>query len=182
MPNLYPADQAMQVAVAIAEAIGDVCERVAIAGSLRRGRPRVHDVDLVVISKQAVVPKKAPTLLDRTEQVPAIHVRLQELSDQNKICALRLAEKICRFDAVRSQIPVDIYLADEITWPTLFLIRTGSKAHNIKLCQHARRLGWKLHANGSGLERPDGSFAIVRTEEAIFRHLNLAYKRPEERG
>lgn len=181
MPDLYPAHTAMQVALAIVEAIGDVCERVAIAGSLRRGRARVHDIDLVVISKKVIVPKKKPTLLDRTEEVPAIHVRLQELSDQNKICALRLAEKICTFSAVRSQIKVDLYLADPQTWPTLLLIRTGSKNHNIRLCQHAKRIGWKLHAGGEGLERPDGSFAQVETEEDIFHHLALPYKRPEER-
>jgi len=182
MPDLYPAAKARAVAKAIALAIDDVCDRVAIAGSLRRGRARVHDIDLVVISKKVVVPKKRPTLLDRTEKVPAIHVRLQELSDQNKLCALRLSEKICRFDAVKSQIPVDIYLADEQTWPTLLLIRTGSKQHNIRLCQHARRLGWILHADGSGLEKPDGSFAQVETEEDIFHHLALPYKKPEERG
>jgi len=90
---------------------------------------------------------------------------------------------------MRCQLPgilIDVYIAAPTTWATLLLIRTGSKAHNIRLCSRARDRGMKLHADGSGLFRlADCEDTEVRvagdTEESIFAALGLPYYRPEER-
>jgi DNA polymerase/3'-5' exonuclease PolX len=74
----------------------------------------------------------------------------------------------------------------------LLLIRTGSKEHNIKLCQQAKRRGMKLHADGSGLEKMlagqgheiDNSTTSripCPTEQSIFEALGLVYAEPWER-
>ena len=39
----------------------------------------------------------------------------------------------------------------------------------------------RLKTNGQGLETKDGDLIEVKSEEEIFRHLNLEYKRPEDR-
>ncbi|MGH8136491.1 MAG: hypothetical protein ACRER4_09085, partial [Steroidobacteraceae bacterium] len=79
-------------------------------------------------------------------------------------------------------IQVDVYLADEHTFPTLLLIRTGSKEHNILLCMRAQELGLHLNANGHGLtDRASGQPLSVLSESDLFRHLKMPYKEPWER-
>jgi DNA polymerase/3'-5' exonuclease PolX len=81
---------------------------------------------------------------------------------------------------------VDIYIADERTWPTLVLIRTGSRDHNIKLCNEARKKGMVLHADGSGIGHilPDGTETKIipfKGEAHIFELLGLPYVEPRKR-
>lgn len=91
-------------------------------------------------------------------------------------------------------IDLDIYVATPETWATLLLIRTGSAAHNIRLCSRAKNMGMKLHADGSGLfsirekvnfygavERRDEELLASNSEEEIFKALGLPYEEPERR-
>ena len=83
-------------------------------------------------------------------------------------------------------VSVDFYVADEKTWPTLLLIRTGSKAHNVAMCKLARQKGMVLHADGRGLSRLtdcEGTEHLVpcHNEHDIFSALGIPYKAPWER-
>lgn len=93
-------------------------------------------------------------------------------------------------------IQIDVYFATAASWATMLLIRTGSAAHNIWLCQRAAAMGLKLHASGRGIEVIDPSRlpASIRdtaaatagwlpcdTEEQIFAHLQLPYRPPHSR-
>jgi DNA polymerase (family 10) len=79
------------------------------------------------------------------------------------------------------QYPVDIYFADENTWATLLLIRTGSAANNIRLCSKAKNMGWHLHADGAGLFNQFGKRMAGDTEASIYEALGLPYQTPAER-
>ena len=87
----------------------------------------------------------------------------------------------CKYKGVQ----VDIYIADETTWPTLVLIRTGSKEFNRMLCARAKQQGKILHADGSGIERVAGcdreERIIPETEVDIFHLLGLQYIHPRKR-
>ncbi|GAH55034.1 unnamed protein product, partial [marine sediment metagenome] len=78
-------------------------------------------------------------------------------------------------------IQVDVYIADEETWATLLLIRTGSAENNVRLCTVARDKGWRLKANGDGLINEAGERIAGDSEESIFEALGLAYQPPERR-
>ena len=181
----YPHRQAMRVAMAIADELRPACERIEIAGSLRRRRPFVHDIDLVVIPRVVRVPGPQGGLFDGHDMIDqrVIDLRLQEHQSEGRLTDLHLADKIIKFTAASSGIPVDIYLAKESTWGTLLLIRTGSKEHNIELAQRTRRRGFILKADGTGLidlrsGKPAGAF---RDENNLFRFLGLSYIPPEDR-
>jgi len=140
---------------------------ILVVGSIRREKPIVRDLDIVLIpSNQG-----------------ALAVALNNLGEKMK-GGQKMVQR--RYKGVQ----VDIYIADEKTWPTLVLIRTGSKEHNIKLCARARGLDMKLHADGSGIEyqeaREGGEgqwHRIAPTSEAdIFRILGLQYIDPRKRG
>lgn len=139
------------------------CDRIEIAGSIRRKKPFVHDIDMVCI------PSNQGQFIYALQQLGRIKMGGQKL--------------------IRCEMPeivLDIYMATPETWATLLLIRTGSARHNIMLCTKAREMGMKLHADGSGLftftDCEGGeSRTAGDTEESIFMALDMKYKPPEQR-
>jgi len=162
-------DRALQAARALLVLIGPACERVEIAGSLRRKRPSVHDIDVVCIPKYNEV---QVDLFGGTEKVSQVDIALKDLvTGGDKI-------KHGSIDG----IPFDLYVASEETWATLLLIRTGSRERNILLTTKAQRLGYILRADGTGvMELGTGKRIAYESEEAIFWSLGLKYVPPEKR-
>lgn len=161
--TMYPWDVAESAAGQLLGKLTGTIERAEIVGSIRRIRPHVHDIDLVV----------TPT--DVNQFGMAIH----KLADDRLV---DFGAKIIRFRY--ESIPVDVYLADNRTWATLVLIRTGSRQHNIKLCHLARTLGMRLKADGSGLFSGlfgDGQWVAGKMEEEIFEALGLTWIPPCQR-
>jgi DNA polymerase (family 10) len=163
---------AQEIANQIIEELKPYCDRIEVAGSIRRKKSIVGDIDIVLIpSNQGQV--------------------LFQLAQFGK---LKLSgPKIIRVTmGFTKGIDLDCYIATPETWATILLIRTGSKEHNIRMCMRAANMGMKLHADGSGLFRkvetemePGVMEREERiagdTEESIFEALGLPYKRPEER-
>lgn len=139
-------------------------ERIEIAGSLRRHKRLVHDIDLVAIPRELM-----PFFAKATDLIrggPAASKRVT---------------------GTYRDVPVDLYLATPETWATLLLVRTGSKDHNIRLATLARNKGMMLKADGSGLFTLDApgkpSIRVAGdTEVSIFAALGLRYAPPERRG
>jgi len=151
--------RAQSIADSVVKRLRPYCTKIEVAGSVRRGRPFVNDIDIVLI------PKDPWNLRYEIARLGPIKLR---------------GDKIQR--VIHDGIQVDIYLADQKTWATLLLIRTGSKNSNIRLTTLAKRKGWKLHASGSGLFDENGQRIAGDSEESIFEALGIPYQRPERRG
>ncbi|MCX6821868.1 MAG: hypothetical protein NTW30_03765 [Candidatus Aenigmarchaeota archaeon] len=148
--------QAKTIADNFVSEIKEFCERIEIAGSIRRNKIEVNDIDIVLI------PKLREHLIQKIRKVSNVEVQ---------------GKKLMR--AEYSGVQVDIYFATEETWGILLLVRTGSKEHNIKLCQHAINKGMKLSVS-NGLMRGNEVIASM-TEEDIFKGLGMDYIKPEDR-
>ena len=150
--------KARTIAEGVVAKLRPYCESIEIVGSIRRLRPEVKDIDLLLI------PNSQGQFI----------FQLTEIMGAPKLAGNKL---------IRCQMPAitfDIYIATPETWGTMLLIRTGSTNHNIKLCRLARSKGMKLHANGSGLTK-NGDRIAGDTEESIFEALDLPYIPPEQR-
>jgi DNA polymerase (family 10) len=172
---MFPARIAFAVARKIVEELRSACDRIEIAGSLRRGAQTVHDIDIVLL------PKNTPQRFALGETMP-LESLVRELVSRNSLTPVRGKEKMRCYIATRTGIPVDLYFATHESWATLFLIRTGSKAHNIKLAQRAKELGMKLRASGDGIEDANGKLIRVNAEEEVFSLLQLRYCQPQGRN
>jgi DNA polymerase/3'-5' exonuclease PolX len=183
----FPYSNALAPARDLCRALEPHCERLVIAGSIRRKRPRVHDIDLVAIPKMECFERTmfgAPaTDLRETQFFRAVKDSLVLVAGGDKI--ISGWKKWPTGD-----VPVEIYIATPENWATLLLIRTGSAQHNIELCERARALEMQLHANGEGLvrgvvnertQRTEPQQIPCTTEEDIFSALKLEYKPPEAR-
>lgn len=161
--------------------IHDVCQQYEIVGSLRRQRDFVNDIDVIVIPTYGEPVNQTlfgdpvlPNLLDE---------RLNRLVADGVIALELDGPKFKRFHlrARPKPIPLDLFIATKESWPTLLLIRTGSRLHNIRLAKRAGDLHMTLKADGTGLLMPSGTPIPVRDEIDIFRQLKVPFRLPQER-
>jgi len=152
----------LTVAEAEAEALANFLRdggRVVVAGSYRRRRDTVGDLDVLVTAKDgAAVGDK----LIRYENVAQV-----------------LAHGPARSTVVlRSGIQVDVRAVPEESYGAALMYFTGSKSHNIALRGLANEHGWKLNEYGlfAGKRRIAG-----KTEEEVYQKLGLAFIPPELR-
>jgi DNA polymerase (family 10) len=155
-------EEAKQIAKRVKETLAPYCERIEIAGSIRRRKPIVNDIDLVIIEK------------------PDAALQLTTLLFSMGVLKLN-GPDIKRLYLPNDNITLDIYIATPATWATLLLIRTGSKENNIRLCSLARTKGWHLKASGDGLFDEDDNRVAGDTEQSIYQALGVPYQEPEER-
>jgi len=155
--------EADRIGEEILETIRELCTRMEVAGSVRRRRPVVHDIDIVLIPQLFAFPDRV--IMKLGERWPDLKV-------------LRRGPKIVSL-VLREGVSVDLYASETRYFGTHLLRWTGSTEHNIKLCSRARALGLKL-AVSRGVER-DGQVIASRTEEDIFEALKMDYVPPEER-
>lgn len=141
--------------------IEQAAERLLVCGSIRRKCPTVGDADIVLI------PKTANSLGF------AIHeMNVRKLITIEKNGPLI---KVVHFEGLQ----IDLYVATPNTWGTLMLIRTGSKEHNIALCTRARRLGFELKADGSGLlDVAQNKLIPINHEVEVFERLGISFLDP----
>jgi DNA polymerase (family 10) len=152
----------LAVAEAEAEALAGFLRdggRVVVAGSYRRRRDTVGDLDILVTTKQG----------------PAGGAKLTRYENVAEV----LAHGPTRTTVVlRSGLQVDVRAVPEQSYGAALLYFTGSKAHNIALRSLANERDWKLNEYGlfSGKRRIAGA-----TEEEVYKKLGLTYIPPELR-
>ena len=160
---------AEKLAAKILSELAPFCERIEIAGSIRRRRPFVNDIDLVALP-----------LADQVEALRArVLARTTPISDGQEIILTRLANGV-QLDLWLAQRPhKDLFNTHDTNFGAIYLSRTGSKEHNIWLCGMATRLG--RHYNPQYGVFEDRRCVASATEEEIFAALNLDFLPPEKR-
>ncbi len=162
------ADEAAQKLSAYIAEAGKSVESVTPAGSLRRGKETVGDLDLLVTmrpghDKQKDVDAVAAHIL----KYPGIQQTLAH--GENKVSVL-----------LESGLQVDVRLLDKESFGAALLYFTGSKEHNVALRGRANEMGWTL--NEYALTTLKGGKVVARrTEEEIYSKLKLEYIEPELR-
>ena len=150
--------EAQKLAKQIVEQIFPHCERIEIAGSIRRRKVEIRDIDIVLLPK--------PFLWSR------IIATLQRTMDAK---VLKRGNSIAQLTI--KGVNVDLYVASPETYEPLILIRTGSMLSNIQLSKRALSMGMKLSHRGL----IKNGRIIASTEKEIFEALGLSYVPPEER-
>jgi DNA polymerase (family 10) len=133
--------------------------RLAVAGSYRRGRDTVGDIDLLVASGKPAGVMEAFTGYDEVREVLA--------AGETK-SSVRLA----------SGLQVDLRIVQQKSFGAALHYFTGSKAHNIHIRRMGQRRGLKI--NEYGVFRGDEQIA-GRNEESVFGSVGLPWIPPELR-
>lgn len=168
-------EKARAIAEELKELLAPACEQIEIAGSIRRRKPDVGDIELLCIPRFEV----GVNLLDRE-----VGWYLQkQLFDyrRNKRGSIAYGPKNKLLLHKPSGIGVDIFSTTEECWPVALVMRTGGKSTNMGIASRAIERGMRFHAYGRGFTRGDGSELICRSEQDVFRAVGLPYLEPWER-
>jgi DNA polymerase (family 10) len=162
-------DVAEQQADKIIEHLRDYpgVEKVTPAGSLRRGRETVGDLDILVTGKACCYDGARQDLIDHIIKLPGLMEIIAR--GDNKI-SFRM----------RAGMQVDVRLLPPDSFGAAMQYFTGSKAHNVALRQRALKMGYTLSEYSLAdldTEKP----VAGKTEEEIYATLKLDYIPPELR-
>jgi DNA polymerase (family X) len=163
---LDTADQIAQKMIALLSKLPGV-EKVTPAGSLRRGRETVGDLDLLVTGKCCTSESQRDKVIEEIVSFPGI---LEVLAKGENKVSVKL----------RSGMQVDVRILPPESFGAALQYFTGSKHHNVSLRQRALKQGYTL--NEYGLVRMEDEKRVAgKTEEEIYKKLGLAWIPPELR-
>ena len=134
-------------------------KRVDVAGSLRRKKETVGDIDILVASP---APKKVIELFTKLKPVTRVLVKGSTKASVK----------------MESDVQVDIRVIPENIYGAALQYFTGNKIHNIKTRQIAIKKGYKLSEYGLFKGK---KIIAAKTEEEIYKKLGLQYIPPEIR-
>jgi DNA polymerase (family 10) len=160
----YLLSYAEGVAAELIEALGQVpgVESVTPAGSLRRGRETVGDLDLLVTG-------------------PAAHAALERFVSYPRVEeVLGRGENKASARVGREGLQVDVRALAPANFGAALQYFTGSKDHNVAIRTRAVKMGLKL--SEYGLVRVEGDMRVAgETEEGVYHALGLPWIPPELR-
>lgn len=193
----YPRSIALPVAESLLALVRQFSGRAVIAGSLRRGKELVSDIEILYEPTAGEMHRRGdlfPTatgdrvsvLLENMLADGIIAKRRSETGNEAWGAKNKLAVHIA------SGIPVDFFCepSPEDWWRSL-VIRTGPKDFNVRLILCARDHGVAVHASNDGFTKLDmcdpenpvdtGTVIPCESEEDVFRVCGMPYVEPELR-
>jgi DNA polymerase (family X) len=156
-------DVAEQIVTAISAVPG--CERCAHAGSLRRFKETIGDVDILAAASQS------GPLMETLIELPGVTDVLARGDTKTSV----------RISTGRSgSIQVDLRVVPPDCWGAALQYFTGSQAHNVAVREIAVRKKLKLSEYGL-FEVESGDRIVSETEEEVYARLGMAWVPPPMR-
>lgn len=185
----YPLARAGDVAGEVLELLMPYCHQIEIAGSVRRKKPFVSDIEILYRPKEA----KREVFGDMfaTEYFYPVNDLINQLLTDGIISKRpnvaggftwgRLNKLAIHGE---SGIPLDLFCEPvPHAWGRSLVIRTGPKELNISLITAAAARGIKLHAYGEPATEADSPTIVLdcTTEQQVFDLCGVPYIHPEDR-
>lgn len=157
--TIIPLRQAQSVALDLGDVLKDAgATRVQVAGSVRRKKPEVGDIDMVVLS-----PLPAGELLQKAEGVEVVQGGDEKAFGRYK------------------GMPINVWRAKPEGWGAMLFYATGPDYYSgMAYRSRAKRAGLKLTQHG--LFDKEGTQIAGHTEKSIYEALGKKYKSPHIRG
>ena len=157
-------EEAKNLACQLKATVDVHCDRIEVAGSIRRQKTKVHDIDFVVVAKS--------------------DAEWQKISD--KLKHLKAKPNCSGNSVIKAFVPcqsglfqVDFYRAKPSTLGIHLLVRTGSAEHNMWLAGYAISKGMRIRYSEGLLK--EGNVVAGETEKEVFEALGLPHPLPSER-
>ena len=176
--HLDTAEDAAAAIIAHIKKVGRAVESVTPAGSLRRGKETVGDLDLLLTLGEGHTKQKDVDAV-------AKHILTYPGIDQT----LAHGENKVSF-TLENGLQVDVRLLEKENFGAALLYFTGSKEHNVALRGRANEMGYTLNEYAlarlgesaeKGATQKSGKRVAGRTEEEIYERLKLDFIPPELR-
>ena|ERR1035437_2357644 len=179
---------ALKVAKEIIETLTNCCEKIEIAGSLRREKEEVGDIEILYVPKY--IERNERNLLFEVKTIRNVaDEKLEELLRKNyfhkrinKIGSTVYGDKNKLLKHVESGINVDLFSTTIPAWYNYLVCRTGGAANNALIAGRAKDMGWKWKVYEEGFEnRNSKEIRKISSEEEVYAFVGLPYIKPKER-
>lgn len=156
--------QALEIAEKVKKELEPHCERIEIAGSIRRRKPEVKDIEIVAIPK--------PYGIGLLKSGIVLVVEKWKKVRGNFPC--KYTQRI-----LPEGIKLDLFFATKENWGQILAIRTGSAGYSHKVLA----VGWVKvgYKSKEGTLYKDDKPIEVREEIDLFKLIGIEYVKPEQR-
>jgi DNA polymerase/3'-5' exonuclease PolX len=185
--------EALRAAQTLVGALETACERIEIAGSVRRRKLEVHDIELVAIARH----EDRPDGLFGSVVADLLEERVEQLMASGYI-APRIVENVRADGSVDLQrklgpafkalvtprgMPVDLFIVrPPATWGCIFALRTGPGTWNTRLVTDCKAIGRRVAGGQVEAWAGDEWIPVPTPEEAdFFAALGQEWIEPEHR-
>lgn len=181
----WPRHEALIAANDIIARIAPACERVAIAGSIRRLKPEVGDIEILYIPRMSQRPdglfdQRLVSVADEVIDQLLANGFFAKRPSKTGVYAWGEANKLGIH--VPSGIPVDLFSTSQVRWWVSLVVRTGSRETNLRLTTGANHLNRSLNAYGYGVtDRKTGIVTAANSEEDVFSLCGVPFLAPDKR-
>lgn len=151
--------EAKQIADGLIEDLTPFSEKISIAGSIRRERPEVNDIEIVMVRKKS----ELIYLMDYLKYYKKIKGNVT-----GKYMQLEMPDGI----------KIDLFFCDEDQWGNIYFIRTGSYDWNIQIMGELRKNGYR---HEEGRLHKDGVVIPCYEEEDLFKAIGINFVDPPNR-
>lgn len=191
----WPYETAMEIAQQLYARLVPGCIDIIIAGSLRRHRSDVGDIELLYITRREIFssPPSLPSLF------PDLPVDPQPISQADSLIHEMLMDGTLtkrisksgntmwgsqnKYALHHSGIPVDLFSTTLETKNNSIVFRTGPAVSNARIATAALQMGFRWNPYGPGFTRlSDNTIFPMHSEEDVFSFVNLPYLPPEQRS
>jgi len=157
-------NQAIEIAEKVKALLSPHCDRIEIAGSIRRKKPEVKDIEIVAI------PKPYDIGLFESGITPVVN-------QWEKV----KGELPCKYTQriLPEGIKLDLFFAEPSNWGLIYAIRTGSADYSHKVLAS----GWvrRGYKSSGGYLYANGKQIAVTEEKDLFELIGVPYLAPELR-
>lgn len=158
-------EQALEIAEKTKALLAPHCEQIEIAGSIRRKKPFVKDIEIVAIPKPYDIGLFESGITTVVNQWPKVRGELP----------CKYTQRI-----LPEGIALDLFFADKDNWGLIYAMRTGSADYSHQVLGKAwvkqgyRSVEGYLCSNGKRIAVPE--------EEDLFKLIGVKYVEPEKRN
>jgi DNA polymerase/3'-5' exonuclease PolX len=178
---------AEDVAATLAFALYPACERIQVAGSIRRQRADVGDIELVVVPLIETEPdgmfgeRPINRLTERLDMLTAAGVLAPHPIDPKR------GERYSKLLDAASGLQVDVFSASADTFGLILLIRTGPAAYSQRFVTDLRRralhvAGGQLHRGSLGCGAYECEVVPTPEETDVYAAAGWPFVEPETRA
>ena len=136
--------QAVKIANHIVDLLAPSCDIINIAGSCRRQKPEVKDLEIVALAKSEIIVDLFGEEIGRTrnkqfiENTKIIGEHLKGSTIDGKYCQIKVSSKLKQY-----LINLDLFMPDHFDYYRQYVIRTGSADYSAKVIAVGwRKIGW----------------------------------------
>lgn len=180
----FTIDYAMYMAEQILKELTPICQKISIAGSVRRKEPTVKDLEIVCVSHEKMITEA--DLFAETDSGRYKNIRRVKMWAENpENTHIRHVKGGDRYQKIvyEHELPVDIFMVKDTDYGRQLALRTGPAKYSKAIASRWNVLGYEgagdhlIHMQtGEQLQQP------FYKEEEFFEWLGWQYVDPEFRG